>query len=120
MAERQAQELAPPGQGNAEMLAGMFQLARDTVTQLADVQSLKHTLSNEATVQLGVMWGRVLDGYGIKLSAYVGRHGDLIMATVATLAIAKGVVQGYQQEMGAKRVAAAQPEAAPLQTVPAE
>lgn len=120
VSERQAQELAPPEQGNAEMLAGMFQLARDTVIQLAGVQSLQRTMPNEATVQLGAMWGNVLDVYGIKLSAYMGKHGPLIMATLATLALGKNVLQGYREEMAARKPAGEQPEPAPLPVVPAE
>lgn len=121
VSERQAQELAPVEQGNAELLAGMFQLARDTVTQLADVHSIQRTLPNEATVMLGNMWGNVLDGYGIKLSAYMGKHGALIMATVATLALGKNVLKGYREEMAAKKpTGEPAPAPEPLPEVPAQ
>ena len=122
VSERQAQELQQVEQGNAELLAGMFQLARDTVTQLADVHSIQRTLPNEATLHLGAMWGNVLDGYGIKLSAYMGQHGALIMAAIATMVMGKNVLRGYREEMAAKRAAASaaeQPPSAPLTEVPA-
>lgn len=117
VAERQAQQEAPE-QTNAELLTGAIQLVRDTVTQLAGVQSIQQTMANPVTEQLGGMWGRVLDRYGIRLHAYMGRHGELIMATIATLAIGRGVLAGYRAERAAQTERAA-PEAAPLPDVPA-
>lgn len=118
VAERAAQEEAP-ALTNAQTLAGMFQLARDTVINLADVQSLNNTLPNPATEQLGAMWGKVLDGYGIQLSAYMGKHADLIAASIMTLVIAKGVRDGYMAERAAK-AATPPPAPAPLPEVPSE
>ena len=115
--ERLEQEAARPT--NAQMLAGMFNLARDTVTNLADVQSIQRTLSNAETEQLGAMWGQVLDGYGIKLDAYMGRHGPLIAATLATLAIGVKVRAGYVEERAAKAAKPA-PAPSPLPDVPQE
>lgn len=104
-------------QSNAELLAGMFKLARDTVVTMADVQSLPHTLPDQATDQLGAMWGQVLDGYGIKLGDYMGKHGALIAATIATLAIGRNVVKGYRQEQAARAPRAEQSETGPLPVV---
>lgn len=112
--ERQEQEAAQPD--NAQLLAGMFNLARDTVVGLADVQSLKRTLSDAQTAQLGAMWGQVLDSYGIRLNDYMGRHGPLIAATLATVAIGVGVVKGYREEVAARTPP---PAPSPLPDVPA-
>lgn len=101
---------------NAELLANMIRMARDTVIEMADVQSLPHTLPDNSADQLGAMWGRVLDGYGIKLDSYMGKHGPLIMATITTLAIGRKVVQGYQQEKAARAPKPAT-EAGPLPVV---
>jgi len=113
--EEQEREAARPG--NAQLLAGMFNLARDTVTNLADVHSIQRTLSNRETEQLGAMWGQVLDGYGIRLDAYMGRHGPLIAATLATLAIGVKVRAGYVEEQAA-RAAKPAPAPEPLPDVP--
>lgn len=115
--ERQEQEAARPD--NAQLLAGMFSLARDTVVNLADVQSLRHTLTDAQTAQLGTMWGQVLDGYGIRLDAYMGRHGPLITAALATVAMGVNVVKGYRDEQAAK-AAKPSPAPGPLPDVPAE
>lgn len=114
VAERARQE---EGATNAELLANMIRLARDTVVTMADVQSLPHTLPDKAADQLGVMWGQVLDGYGIKLDTYMGKHGPLIMATVTTLAIGRGVVIGYRQEKAARAPKTEQSDAGPLPAV---
>lgn len=115
--ERQEQEAARPD--NAQLLTGMFNLARDTVTNLADVQSIQRTLSDRETAQLGAMWGQVLDGYGIRLDAYMGRHGALIAATLATVAIGVKVVGGYREEKAARADKPA-PAPSPLPDVPQE
>lgn len=91
-----------PQQSNAELLAGAFRLVRDTVTQLADVRSIQATLNDGVTDHLGQMWGQVLDSYGIRLDAYLGRHGALIGATIATLAIGRNVLVAYRAEAAAK------------------
>lgn len=114
VAERARQE---EGATNAELLANMIRLARDTVITMADVQSLPQTLPDVAADQLGAMWGQVLDGYGIKLDSYMGKHGALIMATVTTLAIGRNVVIGYRQEKAA-RAPAKEVGAADLPVVP--
>lgn len=113
--ERQEQEAARPD--NAQLLAGMFNLARDTVVNLAEVQSLRHTLTDAQTAQLGMMWGQVLDSYGIRLDAYMGRHGPLITATLATVAMGVSVVKGYRDEQAAKAARMA-PAPSPLPDVP--
>lgn len=118
VAERERQELEAARPDNAQLLAGMFSLARDTVVNLADVQSLKHTLSDAQTAQLGTMWGQVLDSYGIRLDDYMGRHGPLIAATLATVAMGVNVVKGYREEQAAKAARPA-PAPSPLPDVPA-
>ncbi len=118
VAERQAQEQARPS--NAQLLAGMFTLARDTVTQLADVQSIQTTLGPPQIEQLGSLWGQVLDGYGITLDAYMGKHGALIAATLATIAIGVNVRAGYRAEQAARADKNPTPAPGPLPVVPAE
>lgn len=108
---------APPVQTNAELVAGMVKLARDTVTKLADVQSIQHTLANDVADRLGAMWGDVLDGYGIRLSDHMGKHGKAIMAALATAAIGVGVYKGYRAEQAA-RAPTPSPAPSPLPDVP--
>lgn len=110
---------APPVHTNAELVAGMVKLARDTVTQLADVQSIQRTLDDGAAERLGAMWGDVLDGYGIRLSDHFGKHGQAIMATLATLAIGVNVYKGYRAEQAA-RAPTPSPAPSPLPDVPQE
>lgn len=117
VAERERQEQEAERPDNAQLLAGMFSLARDTVIELADVQSLRVTLHDGKARALGVMWGQVLDSYGIKLDAYMGRHGPLITATLATLAMGVSVVKGYRDEQAAKAAMPA-PAPSPLPDVP--
>lgn len=108
---------APPVATNAELLASMVKLARDTVTQLADVQSIQRTLDDGVAAQLGAMWGDVLDGYGIRLSDHMGKHGKAIMAALATAAIGVNVYRGYRAEQAA-RAPTPSPAPSPLPDVP--
>jgi hypothetical protein len=108
---------APPAATNAELLANMVKLARDTVTQLADVQSIQRTIDEGVAQQLGAMWGDVLDGYGIRLSDHMGEHGKAIMAAMATAAISVKVYRGYRAEQAA-RAPTPSPAPSPLPEVP--
>ncbi|AOS79225.1 hypothetical protein Q5W_09740 [Hydrogenophaga sp. PBC] len=108
---------APPVATNAELVAGMVKLARDTVTQLADVQSIQTTIADDVAERLGAMWGDVLDGYGIRLSDHMGKHGKAIMAALATAAIGVNVYRGYRAEQAARAPTPSQAPA-PLPDVP--
>lgn len=99
---------------NTELVAGMIKLARDTVTEMADVQSIQKTIGDDVANKLGAMWGEVLDGYGIRLNDQMGKHGKAIMAGLFTLAVAKSVYKGYQAELAQRK-----PPAAPAPEQPA-
>lgn len=102
-----------PVQSNAELLAGAIGLVRDTVTQLAGVRSIQHTLNPDVVAHLGQVWGAVCDRYGIRLQAYMGNHAELIAATLTTLAIGRSVLVEYRAEQAAKAKATPEPTPAP-------
>lgn len=93
---------APPGQSNADLLAGTFQLARDVVCIIGEVQAPRQVLDDATLQQLGAAWGAVADKRGWDLSKLMGDYAAEIAAVMMTFTVGSKLVKAMRAELDAK------------------
>lgn len=88
-----------PGTSNSELLAGTFQLARDTASIITGLKCLRVELPDPTLEQLGQAWGAVADKRGWNLSAVMGDYGAEVAAVMMTLTIGMRLSKAVQAEL---------------------
>lgn len=107
--EAQQEEAAPGAppepapQTNAQIIAGVLMLARDTACILFELKSPAAVLTDGKVEQLGDLWGRVADKRGWNLASAMGDYVEEITALMGTIGIARELAQAVVMELDAKR-----------------
>lgn len=109
---------AAPGQSNAEILAGTFQMLREAGCILGGVESPRRVLDDGTLSSLGSAWGAVCDKRGWNLAQFMGNYGPEVAAVMMTVTVVNRVHAAVRAELAAREPVEAevvQPAEAPAE-----
>lgn len=92
----------PPGQSNAELLAGTFQMLREAGCVLGGVESPRRVLDDSTLAALGNAWGVVCDKRGWNLQQLMGNYGPEVAAVMLSITIAQRLNAAVRAELAAR------------------
>ena len=93
---------AAPSVSNAQLLAGTFQLARDTFCIVGELQSPRLVLTDDACNQLGAAWGAVADKRGWDLVGVLGDYAAEFSAVMLSVTLGMKLRRGVGDELAVK------------------
>ena len=93
---------AAPSVSNAQLLAGAFQLARDTFCIVGELQSPRLVLTDDACNQLGAAWGAVADKRGWDLVGVLGDYAAEFSAVMLSVTLGMKLRRVVGDELAVK------------------
>lgn len=93
---------AVPVQTNAQLLAGVFELGRETFCVVSGLQSPRHVLDGPTVQQLGEVWGAVADKRGWDLSRLMGDYAAEFAAVACTITIGMKLNKAVAAELATR------------------
>jgi len=92
----------PPGQSNAELLAGTFHMLREAGCVLGGVESPRRVLDDAMLGALGNAWGAVCDKRGWDLKSIMGNYGPEVAAVMLSITVAQRLNAAVSAELAAR------------------